>query len=487
MKRLCDSSLFRPEVSFWMRRSLPLCVAWILAVVLSVVTSALSMQRYHNFTSGWPWDLAYNNQWFWAMLYGDSTLSVRPINFWGNEGPWIWTRTHLDPIRVLCVPIYAMFPDPRTLLVIQNVMIWWVVPAAFSLLKSESGSDTVALTGASLVPLTPLMWPLALNDYREMELALPFVIWAIQGYRQRRHRLAMFGIIGTLLCREEFGLFVASMAILPPKHQEDIGTTYKWSRGVFALGVGWIVFAFFGYQFLVVSHSAPEQWVDHFGGSKMPFMISAESTLFLLIFGLGSWSFLALLAPRVAVLAVPWLFGLCRGRWDLRHLSSYTWGNVRYTTPIVGIVLTAGLIGYAALARWCLSRRSGRSLLAGIWLAIAIGLLASRGEVITLLTKIPQPISQADVAAAWPWIHRVKPEDGVLASYSISAPLSSRRFLYSNTLTINQPPRYPQLAPQISWAFLETHSHSSTLLTSQGFEVVYAGETLRIYRRAQPK
>jgi hypothetical protein len=468
-----------------MRRFLPWLVVWAFACLLAVVTSVRSIERYHEFASAWPWDLAYNNQWFWALLYGDSNLSIRPINFWGDEGPWIWIRTHFDVIRVLCVPVYALYPDPRTLLVIQNVMLWWTVPAAFGLVRSESRSVAVGLLGALLVPLTPLLWPLALNDYREMELGLPFVIWAIQGYRERRRGLALFGIVGALLCREEFGLFVASMAILPPKAAEDIGTTYKWARAVFALGIGWIVFGFFGHQFLFVAHLAPEQWLAHFGGPKMPLMISLESALFLLIFGLGSWLLLALLAPRVAVLALPWLIGLCRGRWDLRHLDSYTWGNVRYTTPIVGVLLAAGLIGYARAADWCLRRRWGVGWLAGLWLALVIGLLVSRGEVDSRLARAPRPVSRADAAAAWPWIERVRPEDGVLASYSVSPPLSSRQFLYSNRMTINEPPGYPMLAPKICWAFLETPGHSPELLTSQGFEVVYAGETLRIYRREQ--
>jgi uncharacterized membrane protein len=470
-----------------MRRFLPWLVVWAVACFLAVVTSVRSIERYHEFASGWPWDLAYNNQWFWAMLYGDSNLSIRPINFWGDEGPWIWTRTHLDPIRVLCVPIYAMFPDPRTLLVIQNVMLWWVVPAAFGLARSESGSDKVGLLAASLVPLTPLLWPLAMNDYREMELGLPFVLWAIQGYRERRLGLAALGIFGALLCREEFGLFVASLAILPSKSAEDIGTTYRWARGVFTLGIGWIFFAFFGHQTLFVAHNAPELWLSHFSGPKLPLLMSLESAFLLLTVGLGSWVLLALFAPRVALLVLPWLIGLCRGRWDLRHLSSITWGNVRYTTPIVGILLAAGVIGFARAAQWCLARRWGRGLLAGLWVAIAVGLLATRVEIDRWLARAPRPISRADVAAAWTWIQRVGPEDGVLAPYSICAPLSSRRLLYSYTMAVNEPRGYPHLAPEITWVFLEPHRLDPALLAAQGFEVVYDGETLRIYHRERSR
>ena len=33
---------------------------------------------------------------------------------------------YLAPIRLVLVPIYLIHPDPRTLLVIQNVVFWWV-------------------------------------------------------------------------------------------------------------------------------------------------------------------------------------------------------------------------------------------------------------------------------------------------------------------------------------------------------------------------
>ena len=38
------------------------------------------------------------------------------------------------------MPFYRLAPDPRTLLVIQNVMFWWSIPAAYTLVRSESRS-----------------------------------------------------------------------------------------------------------------------------------------------------------------------------------------------------------------------------------------------------------------------------------------------------------------------------------------------------------
>ncbi len=95
-----------------MRRLLPWLAVWGLALAMAGLTTVQSLGRYREFRSGWAWDLAYNNQWFWALVYGDGTITACPINFWGNEGPSIWHRTHLDPIRLPCVPVYALAPGP---------------------------------------------------------------------------------------------------------------------------------------------------------------------------------------------------------------------------------------------------------------------------------------------------------------------------------------------------------------------------------------
>ncbi len=81
---------------------------------------------------------------------------------------------YLAPIRFALVPFHRLFPDPRTLIVLQNIVFWWVIPAAYGLVRSESRSAGVALSAAALVPLTPLFWPLAWNDFRELQLVAPF-------------------------------------------------------------------------------------------------------------------------------------------------------------------------------------------------------------------------------------------------------------------------------------------------------------------------
>ncbi len=53
-------------------------------------------------------------------------------------------------------------------------------------------------------------------------------------------------------------------------------------------------------------------------------------------------------------------------------------------------------------------------------------------------------------------------------------------------MDINFPPGFPRIAPVIRWAFVTPLGLDRQLLLGQGFEVVYAGESLWIYRRTAP-
>ena len=167
------------------RRSLAL--AWLaiaaLTTVLIVANTHEALRRYRALDSGWSWDLAYYNQWFWSLTRGDGQMSVRPLAPYGQEDLSIWWSNYLVPVRLAIAPIYAMRPEPETLLVVEAVLLWMVVPAAFVLALGESESVLVALAAACLVPLTPLLVPLAANDFRELQLAIPFVVLAVEGVR----------------------------------------------------------------------------------------------------------------------------------------------------------------------------------------------------------------------------------------------------------------------------------------------------------------
>jgi hypothetical protein len=283
--------------------------------------------------------------------------------------------------------------------------------------------------------------------------------------------------------REEFGVMVATFALVPPKNDEDIGTTYAWARTAVFLGIGWVLFAFFGFQFLMVSHYAPERYLNHFGGIKPALFETGKTALDMLLVGLGSWAVLAAFAPRIALLALPWIWGVSSGRWSLSLLATPGWHHVRYMTPIVALVLAAGLFGYGRLGTRALQSRRGGWLLAGLWLASALGMGAAGWELASRFDRIEWSISRAEAAEIRRWVDLVGPDEAVVSAYEVSAHLSSRRLLYSNRMEMNKPLNYPQLGPEFRWVFIRKEDLRPEVLTAQGFRFVHRGDFIWIFRR----
>ncbi len=50
-----------------------------LSAVLTAVTTYQSLRQYEEFRSGWSWDLAYYNQWFWSLTHGAGEVTARPV------------------------------------------------------------------------------------------------------------------------------------------------------------------------------------------------------------------------------------------------------------------------------------------------------------------------------------------------------------------------------------------------------------------------
>ena len=467
-------------------------VGWAIALAVMAAVSAWTngqtIERYRAFRSGWSWDLAYYNQWCWSITRGDAVLTVRPIAAFMTEGPPAWKTNHYSPMmRWFVLPLYDRWPSPITLLVIHGVVFWWVVPAAYGLVRHETRSPLAALLALPLVLLTPLLVPLSLNDLRELQLGVPFALWAVDGVRGRSKGLTLLGVLGLLAARQEYALWVALLALVPPRREEDVVQRFRWCAALWFAGLAWLLVWYFGYLAAVGGWSIPEQYLGQFRGSGPSFWQALGTALEMLFLGLGAWALLGLAAPRLALLAVPWLWSLANGRWAMRLIATESWHHVRYTAPFVVWGLAAGLVGWSKGWNW--SGRVERTA----WLRFALVLgsytlmLPAFLYVQHQFAQVPRPISPSDVPALWQWIDRVGPGDGVIAHYDVTAPLSSRRLLYSYVMDPNKPPGYPNhLEDSIQWVFCHPGDLAPDTLETQGFARVFEGQTIEVFHRAGP-
>ncbi len=259
--------------------------------------------------------------------------------------------------------------------------------------------------------------------------------------------------------------------------------TLRWRHVIVFAGLSWLFFGFLGYLRFVVGSNAPAFYIQQFLVKKAALPATLHTSLEALAYGLGMWTILACFAPRVAILALPWIWGPCSGEWSIDSLSTADWHHVRYVLPMTALVLAAGLIGYARAGTWILKRRSGV-----MWAALAWAILCASGAAGTYAMKsrmdrIPIPIAAGEAAELWRSIEQVGPDDGVLADHLVSASLSSRRRLYGYLVNWNLPMRYPELDPGIRWLFVRNDYPLLKVLLDQGFEVVHEGPKLTVARQ----
>jgi len=482
-------SPFRPEhdrtkrLGFWI-------LVWAVYLVLTTFSLNAAFRQYHEFRTGWSWDLAYYNQWLWALGYGDGTISVRPIASYAIEGPSVWKANYLSPFRMMIFPIHYLRPDPTTLLAIDCIFFWLLIPASAKLLVDESGSRIAALAALALIPLTPLVRPLAANDFREMQIAVPFALIAVAGWRQRHRGWAALGIGGMLACRQEWAVVVAMLPLIPARNAERPETTLRWTRAAVYLGIFWFAFAFLGYLRITCGPSSTTAYLKQFGGERPRLQDTLATAWDFLWIGMSAWIFPALLAPRAVLVALPWVWSLASGKWAIRFIGAEQWHHVRYCTPYFALFLAAGLIGWSKLWNGIRSRTNPKAapfILCLLWVVMAVWLMGGQQRMIALMGGIPDPVPSEDVEPLWRIMAEVRPEDGVVAYYDLTAPLSSRQRLFSYVLNVNHPKGWPNaLEPDIRYLFLEKGLKPVEIWESQNFRKIWSGRAYEVWRRDVP-
>ena len=164
-----------------------------------------------------------------------------------------------------------------------------------------------------------------------------------------------------LACRQEYAVMIATFAFLPARDPEGLGVTLRWRHVILLVGLSWLFLGFFPHLRFVVGRYAPKDFIEQFLGPKASLKMTWETSRETLLVGMGAWALLALLAPRVAILCLPWIWGPCSGPWGVAFSIQTEWHHVRYVMPMTGLVLAAGLIGFARLGKWLLPRRRAES------------------------------------------------------------------------------------------------------------------------------
>lgn len=442
----CPSSRFCPFCLF--SRFCPFCpfsrynismIAFILklkrklllgAILLyAIVFSAICLWKYGIFGYD-AMDLAIFNQVFWNTSHGRLfVMSIHPHSYLGDHAGII-----ILPLSLL----YALFRDPRTLLVLQTAAlaaaaypVWLIAERRF---RGAQGLWRLAPLIFGLAWLAnPLVHNINLFEFHLLPFALVPLLFAYLAYDDgRKIRFILLALLA-MLVREDVAMVVAGFGILAAIERKS----WWWRVVPIALGAAWFAGALAlisrftadgGYKFAVYYAwlgGTPTEMAANAALHPLKVLahlISLGNLEMLLGFGLPLL-FLPYLSPAYLVLAA--------GPFAQIILGSAGGSSVVLETHYSTLFLPALFIAaISALERE--SRRKRREVALGLLVVTSLYAALVMGPLPHALARMADSRDKGDAEAAQRILSAIPPDAPVAACYRLLPQLSSRESVYSN-------------------------------------------------------
>jgi uncharacterized membrane protein len=180
-------------------------VLWTLIALVGILLAALSIARYQGYNAGML-DLGNMSQAIASVLRGEPLVYTEPRGVNLSRLSW-----HTEVIYFLLAPLYALWADPRVLLIAQAALaVSGAIPAyrlAFRRLDSRLAARCVAL----IYLFYPVAQTAVLFDLHGDTLAMPLLMFALDALDRRAWRSYAFWIGLALLSKLYIALPVAGI------------------------------------------------------------------------------------------------------------------------------------------------------------------------------------------------------------------------------------------------------------------------------------
>lgn len=152
------------------------------------------------------YDMGNMDQVLWQSLHGRWFQTADPSH------PNLVYRTtfHADFLLLAYLPFYAIWADPRTLMIVQLLAVASGVIPLFWLARKKLGAPVGALLSVLYLFYPAQLWGMTF-DVHAVVLAVPIFLWAWWAATKRNWWLYYPLIFFALLAKEEVGLVVAAM------------------------------------------------------------------------------------------------------------------------------------------------------------------------------------------------------------------------------------------------------------------------------------
>jgi uncharacterized membrane protein len=339
-----------------------------LMVIYVVVFTVFTIGRYTRYNAT-GWDLGIFTQLTWNASQG------RPMQ--GTIAEYDnFLALHATYTTVLLAPLFWIWADPRTLLIVQTVVLaagaWPVARLSGRVLREPWAGPLFAL----LWLLYPALGWITRWDFHPIALTATFFAFAFEAADRRAWRQTDMWLLLALLSKEDVGLAVAFFGVYMAwvyRRRREVGAAW------FIIGIAWFVI----HAFVIFPHNrgsdadlplhanryewlfdgTPRTWWNYITGPHLELKFSYLLKLF------GPLAFVPLLAPRRLIPALSMI--------GLNLLSSYDLQfdiYMHYNATIIPAMLVGAIFGTARLREWLAGRAGTRR---GLPIAAALMLTGS--------------------------------------------------------------------------------------------------------------
>jgi uncharacterized membrane protein len=318
----------------------------ILICIYIVYFTIASTLRYDNFYAG-RFDLGNMDQTVW------NTINGRIFQTSNNEGI-VTSRvsTHADFILVLLSPFYLLWSNPKTLLILQTVILASGAIFVYLISKEILKSKNLSLIFGFIFLMNPLVQYTNLYDFHPVTLATTLLLASFYFMLKRRYFLLVIFLILSGITKEQIWIITAIFGLF---------LLFDKIKKIKLLGLGIITFSFLIFAYLMlyaIPQSLGEQhfalaYYSDFGNSPIEviknvlfspqkiFSIMFEATrldyLKNLFLPMG---FLSFLSPIFLLFAIPdLLIDLLSSNVQLRQIY------YQYTASITPFIFISSIFG----------------------------------------------------------------------------------------------------------------------------------------------
>jgi uncharacterized membrane protein len=218
----------------WIKVLLPL-----VTILVGVMLATLSVQVYRGYNDG-MFDLGNMSQAIWSATKG------LPLEFTINNGQLSRLGLHVELIYFLISPLYALFPQPTTLLILQSFLFALGAIPIYRIAQRHLKESRLSLALVIIYLFYPVAQTAVLFDFHGDTLAMPLLLFALDSLEEQHWKSYALFVAMALSCKFYVAVpvFIMGLVILI-KYGRQSSILKKVGMFTALVAIAWGGFTFF--------------------------------------------------------------------------------------------------------------------------------------------------------------------------------------------------------------------------------------------------